>query len=129
MSDKHSADRLARAYTTEAISALVDVMRDPLAKGSERVAAANAILDRGHGKATQAVITVPAKGAAAQRLAQLSMDKLMAMIEAQGGMELLARRNAIDAEYKELPAPPDAIPAPPAAAPAAPLEPSAEDLI
>lgn len=39
---------LAREYTTEALEALVDVVRNET--GAARVSAANAILDRGYGK-------------------------------------------------------------------------------
>lgn len=44
---------LARAYTEEAILTLVDALKD--IDGRVRVAAANALLDRGHGKPIQAV--------------------------------------------------------------------------
>lgn len=49
--------RLAREHTVEAIEALVDVMRseDPKA-ASARVAAANALLDRGWGKVAAAAV-------------------------------------------------------------------------
>lgn len=45
---------LARSYTQEAITALVDVLQGDGA--SARVAAANAILDRGWGKAEQPIV-------------------------------------------------------------------------
>ncbi len=44
---------LARARTEEAIEALTNIMRDPEASASARVAAAEALLDRGWGKPTQ----------------------------------------------------------------------------
>ena len=50
-----SVQKLAREHTEEAVLALVDVIRNPLSKGSEIVAAAQAILDRGWGKPTQSV--------------------------------------------------------------------------
>jgi hypothetical protein len=40
----------ARAYTTEAVETLAEVMRDKGAPPSARVTAANALLDRGWGK-------------------------------------------------------------------------------
>ena len=46
---------LARSHTRTAINVLVGVMRHPKATPAARVAAANAILDRGWGKATQAI--------------------------------------------------------------------------
>jgi hypothetical protein len=44
---------LARSYTRVAINVLVGVMRAKDATAAARVSAANAILDRGWGKATQ----------------------------------------------------------------------------
>lgn len=46
---------LARSHTRSAISALVGVMRSTSATPAARVSAANAILDRGWGKAPQAI--------------------------------------------------------------------------
>ncbi len=43
----------ARQHTLAAVETLVSVMEDLKAPHSARVAAANGILDRGHGKATQ----------------------------------------------------------------------------
>ena len=44
---------MARSHTRAAINVLVDVMRARDATAAARVSAANAILDRGWGKATQ----------------------------------------------------------------------------
>ena len=46
---------LARAHTPEAIEALVRIVRDKKQPGAAVVAAANALLDRAWGKATQPV--------------------------------------------------------------------------
>ena len=46
---------LARSHTRTALNVLVAVMRNTKAPPPARVAAANAILDRGWGKATQAI--------------------------------------------------------------------------
>jgi hypothetical protein len=46
---------LARGHTRTALNVLVGVMRNTKAAAPARIAAANAILDRGWGKATQAV--------------------------------------------------------------------------
>ena len=46
---------MARQYTEHAIQTLAQIMLDDSAKGSERVAAANALLDRGYGKPAQVV--------------------------------------------------------------------------
>lgn len=43
----------AREYTAQALQTLVDVMSDAKQPGPARVAASNAILDRGFGKPTQ----------------------------------------------------------------------------
>lgn len=47
--------RLAREFTADALRTLGGVMNDPKAPHAARVAAASAILDRGHGKPTQQV--------------------------------------------------------------------------
>ena len=47
---------LARQYTGQAIATLAAIMLDDSAKGSERVAAATALLNRGYGKPAQALV-------------------------------------------------------------------------
>lgn len=76
------ADTLARLHTAEAIGTLVQVMRDKGAKPSERVNAANSLLDRGHGRAVQATIAVPARQALASRLASMDDSALLAIAAA-----------------------------------------------
>ncbi len=44
---------LARRCTSDAVETLKEVMKDKLANSSARVAAANGLLDRGHGKSVQ----------------------------------------------------------------------------
>jgi len=46
---------LARSHTRTALNVLVGVMRSKGATAAARISAANAILDRGWGKATQAI--------------------------------------------------------------------------
>jgi hypothetical protein len=53
---------LARSYTRTAINVLVGVMRSKDATHSARLAAANAILDRGWGKAPQSLETADKGG-------------------------------------------------------------------
>ena len=48
---------LARSHTKTALNVLVGIMRSKDATATARVSAANAILDRGWGKATQAIET------------------------------------------------------------------------
>ena len=76
------ADTLARLHTAEAIGTLVEVMRDKTAKPTERVNAANSLLDRGHGRAVQATIAVPARQALASRLASMDDSALLAIAAA-----------------------------------------------
>lgn len=87
------ADTLAREHTTEAIGAIVDVMRDEFSKPGEVLAAAQALLDRGHGKPTQAIITIPAAPRAADQLASMSDADLLAAI----GAARIARQRALPA--------------------------------
>ena len=47
---------MARKHTEQAIVVLATVMNDETAKPGERVAAANALLDRGYGKPAQAIV-------------------------------------------------------------------------
>jgi len=75
-----SADSLARLHTAEAVGALVDVMRN--GKPAERMRAAELIIERGHGKAVQAVISVPARQAIASKLAALDDAALLAIASA-----------------------------------------------
>ncbi len=46
---------LAREYTEDALKTLVQIMTGKKESAAARVAAANAVLDRGHGKPAQAV--------------------------------------------------------------------------
>jgi hypothetical protein len=77
-----SADRLAQEHTETAIETLAEVMRDPFAENKDRIKAAESLLDRGHGKAAQAVIQLPASREQARRLAAMSDDDLLTVIQA-----------------------------------------------
>lgn len=82
------ADSLSRLYTAEAIGYAVQLVRGeiPDAKPNERLRAAELLLDRGHGRATQAVVSIPARQAASAALASLSEEALMRIaLRAQGG--------------------------------------------
>jgi hypothetical protein len=79
-----NADSLARLHTAEAVGTLVDAMRNA-PKAAERIKAAESILDRGHGRAVQAVISVPARQAVALKLAAMSDDELMSIAKRVGG--------------------------------------------
>jgi hypothetical protein len=77
-----TADSLARAHTATAIGVLVSIVNDDTEKAQARVAAAKELLDRGHGKPTQAVVSIPARQAVAQKLAQLDDAALLAIAAA-----------------------------------------------
>lgn len=79
-----TADSLARLHTAEAVGTLVDVMRNA-AKPNERTRAAELLLDRGHGRAVQAVITVPARQARALKLYAMSTAELLEIAKGGGG--------------------------------------------
>lgn len=71
--------QLAGEYTEEAIQVFVDVMRDPEAPVAVRVAAADKLLDRGHGRPAQSVELANTK-VDKELLQQLEQD-LMARLE------------------------------------------------
>lgn len=98
-------DSLARAHTEEAVRIIREVMTDTFAENRDRLAAAKEMLDRGHGKAVNAVIQVPANRAAAALLAAMDDDALLAIIRNATLPRL--REPVIDAEYTALPAPRD----------------------
>jgi hypothetical protein len=79
------ANTLARMHAHEAVGALVDVVRSLGAKGSERVAAAVALLDRGYGKPSQAIISVPARRRERALLSAMSTDDLLALVDRAKG--------------------------------------------
>lgn len=56
---RESLAEKAQKYTEAALKVLVEIAQDPNAAGAARVSAANSLLDRGHGKAIQAVTDVP----------------------------------------------------------------------
>lgn len=71
---------LARTHGPKAIAVLSDLMENAF-EDRDRIRAAEAILDRGHGKAAQAIIAVPASRRQAQLLAGYTDDQLVAVIE------------------------------------------------
>lgn len=73
-----SVKELADAYTEEALRTLAGIMRNPKAPPQARVSAANALLDRGHGKAPQALAV---ELGADKSLAMLIADALGVMTE------------------------------------------------
>ncbi len=69
----------ARQHTMAAVETLVSVMEDLKAPHSARVAAANGLLDRGHGKATQ---HIEAGTSVYNRLSLAEQQALLEVIEA-----------------------------------------------
>ncbi len=97
---RRNADILAREHTEDAIQVITEVMNDPFAEDRDKLSAANAILDRGHGKPSQAIIAVPASKAQAALLAAMGDDELMHIVN-QAQIRRLA---PIDAEFEVVPA-------------------------
>ena len=78
-----SADNLAREHTERAIETIAHIMDDWTAEDRDRIAAANALLDRAHGKPVNAVIQVPMNRQIAQQLAAMSDQELEDQMMAQ----------------------------------------------
>lgn len=96
---KRGADALARSYGQAAIETLAEIMADETTKKSDRIAAANALLDRGYGKATQAVIALPSKKAVAHQLASMSEDQLrQTLLEARQRRAALPAPGQVDSD-------------------------------
>ncbi len=74
----------ARQHTLAAVETLVSVMEDPKAPHSARVAAANGLLDRGHGKATQ---HIEANVNVYDSLSFAEKEALLAVLESLDGDE------------------------------------------
>lgn len=75
-------DEVAREHAERAVQILADVM-EFAAEDRDRIRAAESILDRGYGKASQAIIQVPASKQQAAILAGMTDAQLVAIIEAK----------------------------------------------
>lgn len=75
------ASKLARESDAEAIDVIKSIMNDPFAEHKDRLKAAETLLDRGHGKAAQAIIAVPASRKVAQALAAMTEEDLYEIIK------------------------------------------------
>lgn len=71
----------AREYTERALATIAEVMSDPFAEDRDKLSAAKEMLDRGHGKATIAVIAIPAAQQARQIAASMTRAQLIEVIE------------------------------------------------
>jgi hypothetical protein len=93
-----SASELARLHTDQAIETIAYIMENGI-EDKDRLRAAESLLDRGHGKAAQAIIAVPANRQQAAMLAALSDDELMQAIQSTR----LPRLAPIEAEFTIVP--------------------------
>jgi hypothetical protein len=75
-----SADQQARENVDDAIDVLREIMISPLAEDKDRLRAAESMLDRGYGKAAQAIIAIPAGKRQAEQLAQYDDEQLLDII-------------------------------------------------
>jgi hypothetical protein len=78
-----SVDALARDHDEEAISVIREIMIDPFSEAKDRIRAAETLLDRGHGKAAQAIIAVPATKKMMQQAAALEDSALLDIIRGE----------------------------------------------
>jgi hypothetical protein len=98
------ASKLARDHDEEAIKVIKSIMDDPFAEHKDRLKAAEALLDRGHGKAAQAIIAVPASRKLATELAALTDEQLYEIVQSEP-LPRLPGPSVIDAEYEPTPIP------------------------
>lgn len=77
------ASDIARDHTERALNVITEIMDDPFEEARDRLRAAETIIDRGHGKAAQAVIAIPASRQLAAALAGLSDEQLVSIVNAQ----------------------------------------------
>lgn len=76
-------DEMAREHAASAIDTLSEIMNSDWEESKDRIRAAEALLDRGYGKAAQAIIQVPASRKQEAILAALSDEQLVAIIESK----------------------------------------------
>jgi hypothetical protein len=93
-SQKRGLTDVARDYTDTAIRTLADIMCDQTATAAARVSAANAILDRAHGRPVMAAPT-PTDGPALD-LAMLTDDELEGLIAMLRKVEARERQTLWD---------------------------------
>lgn len=80
MRPTRNADAQARDHTEEAIGVLHDIMTDPFQEAKDRLRAAESLLERGHGKAVSAVISIPLERRQKAEMAAMTDEELMAAI-------------------------------------------------
>jgi len=77
---------LARNHTAKALSTLASIMNQAKAPAAARVAAAQALLDRGWGKATQ-IVEATVKNSDASRVSDAELAALIAADSGEGVAE------------------------------------------
>lgn len=95
-----TADQLARGHAEEAIRVIHDEMINPLNEPKDRLKAAEMLLERGHGKAAQAIIAVPATRRMAETAAAMTEDQLLEIMRGEPLPRLAAPVQ--DAEFSEV---------------------------
>jgi hypothetical protein len=82
MANEDDADisALARSHAPRAIELLAGIMEDAM-EDKDQIRAAEAILDRGYGKPSQAIIAIPATRRQALAAAAFNDEQLVAIIE------------------------------------------------
>lgn len=76
-------DQRARDLGDKALDVLEDIMDNTMEETRDRIRAATEILDRGYGKASQAVIAIPAQQRARLAAAAYTTEELDAIIDAE----------------------------------------------
>lgn len=94
------ADAIARDHVAEAMDVIRDVMIDPLSETKDRLKAAEIILERGEGKVAQAIIAIPGSKADAARLATMTDQDLLSIIESEPLPSLMAP--SVDADFEDI---------------------------
>jgi hypothetical protein len=82
MDEDTDIGELARSYAPRAITLLADAM-ETAETDKDRIRAAEAVLDRGYGKPSQAIIQIPANRRQAALLAWMSDEQLVSIIESK----------------------------------------------
>ena len=77
---------MARNHTAKALSTLASIMNEAKAPAAARVAAAQALLDRGWGKATQ-VVEATVNNVDASRVSDLELATIIAIDSGEGTPE------------------------------------------
>lgn len=98
-----TASELARDHTERAVETINEIMSDGFEEARDRLRAAEILLDRGHGKAAQAIIAIPASRQLQRALAGKTDDELLQLVNDAPLPRLLGGNDPIDAEYMEIP--------------------------